>query len=134
MPLSRVLPTAVIAALALAIGPAAANAQTTRCDGNHYLLVSTHIPPSVANIVAVGLPRLTDGYAPRCLVAEAIAGEVQQFRNRHHRYPNSLRIMGAQWDGGVWTLSYGTRKAGGKRYQHATAQQGDKRVTADFGR
>jgi hypothetical protein len=133
MPLSRVLPPAVIAALALAIAPAA-GAQTTRCSGNHYLLVSTHISPSVGHIVAVGLPPLTDGYAPRCLVAEAIAADVQQFRNRHHRYPRSLRIYGAQWDGGVWKLRYVTRRAGGKRYQHATAQQGAKRVTADFGR
>jgi hypothetical protein len=134
MPLSRALPTAVLAALALAIAPAGANAQATRCNGNYYLLVNTHISPSVANIMAVGLPRLTDGYAPRCLVAEAIAGNVQQFRNGHHRYPKSLRIMGARWDGGVWRLSYVTRKADGRRYQHATAHQGTKRVTADFGR
>ncbi|HEX3977719.1 MAG TPA: hypothetical protein VHW96_15740 [Solirubrobacteraceae bacterium] len=133
MSLSSALPPAVIAALALAIAPAA-NAQTTRCSGKRYLLVSTHISPSVAHIEAVGLPRLTDGYAPRCLVAEAIAAGVQQFRNQHHRYPKSLRIYGAQWDGGAWKLSYAARKAGSKRYQHATAQQGAKRVTADFGR
>ncbi len=69
-----------------------------------------------------------------CLVGEAIAGKVQQFRNRNHRYPKSLRLEGAQWDRGTWKLSYATRKACGRRFQHATATQRTKRVTADFGR
>jgi hypothetical protein len=133
-PLSRVLSAAAVAACALLIGATGANAQTTRCNGNHYLLIDGHGSPSVSNIVAVGLPRLTDGYAPGCLVAEALAGDVQQFHRLHHRYPKSLHTYGAQWDGGVWKFSYVTRTAGSKRYQHATARHGARRVTIDFGR
>jgi hypothetical protein len=133
-PLSRVLPAALVAVCVLLLAATGASAQTTRCNGNHYLLIDTHGSPSVANIVATGLPRLTDGYAPRCLVAEAVAADVQQFHRLHHRYPKSLHTYGAQWDGGVWKFSYVTRKAGSERYQHATATQGARRITIDFGR
>jgi hypothetical protein len=126
------IPAAMIAAVAVC-APAAV-AQTTRCSGKQYDLIRNNQKPTVKNIAAVNLPRLTDGYAPRCLVAEAIGGDVQIFFFQHHRLPRSMHEFGAQWDGGVWKLSYANRRAKGKRYQHATARHGRETVTFDLNR
>src|SRR3978361_2247158 len=69
----RRLPLVLVAVALLAV-PAKAHAATTRCSGHRYGLISSHAFPAIRRLRAHGLPRRTDGYAPRCLVAEAVAG------------------------------------------------------------
>lgn len=65
----RILVLAVAGSV-VAIAPAA-QAQTTRCRGNHYSAIDRSAFPGIGNEYAVNLPRLTSGYAPRCLVADS---------------------------------------------------------------
>lgn len=116
----------------VAIAPAA-QARTTQCSGNHYLAIDPAAFPGIGNERAINLPRLTDGYAPRCLVADSVAGYIQSFFHQHSRFPRTLQIHGARWDAGTWRLRYTRRQfAPGAQYRYAVASHGRQRVTMDL--
>ena len=56
---------------------------------------------------AVNLPRRTDGYAPRCLVDEAVVGRIQDRYERTGGLPATVRIGGAASSGGRWDCTHG---------------------------
>jgi hypothetical protein len=89
----------------LLVGAAPASAVTITCDPGEYLLVRGE-NPTIENLRAHNLPRKTDGYAPRCLVAEAIAAEIQGRLQQGREAPRTVSIMGAQWSSGKWRCSY----------------------------
>jgi hypothetical protein len=89
----------------LLVGAAPASAVTITCDPGEYLLVRGE-NPTIENLRAHNLPRKTDGYAPRCLVAEAIAAEIQRRLQEGRKAPSTVSIMGAQWSSGKWRCSY----------------------------
>jgi hypothetical protein len=95
------LTLAAAAALAvLAAVPAsghAAKLKFNRCDGKKYLLIRQDGDPRVEQLKIKMRKHRADGYAPRCLVAEAIAGEVQTSVIYDHKRPKTVNIMGAQW-------------------------------------
>ena len=81
----------LLAAIALVV-PATAQGKaiTITCDAGQYQLLHGE-NPRIANLRAHNLPRRTSGYAPRCLVAEAIAGQAERFdlfnQLTHHPFP-----------------------------------------------
>lgn len=79
---------------------------------------------------AINLPVKTDGYAPRCLVAETIAGLVQDGFKKKGKLPQRVHPRGARWDGGVWTVSYKFQKTQDGGYQLMNARRGKQQVTA----
>jgi hypothetical protein len=104
MPLKMLLaPLAVLAALAVV--PATASADHVSCPIGHYLVGIKHASPKPSKLRAHNLPRRTDGYAPRCLVAEAIVSEIQ-LRADASGLPARLRVYGARWSGGRWRCTY----------------------------
>ena len=127
--------TRIIAAAiaALAVGsmaaPAAASAKTTSCKAGRFSPGLQHDFPAVHKLHARNLPRLTDGYAPRCLVAEGIAGSVQHYWSEHYRAPRHVDVMGARWYSGRWSIRYRVRTNGGASWGEFTARQGRKVVT-----
>ena len=94
---------AAVAALAL---PASASADVVRCTVGHYAPTLAHGKPEVSRLRAVNLPRRTDGYAPRCLVAEAVAAEVKRAIQDTGERPAQVRAGGARWNGGRWNCAY----------------------------
>ena len=99
--------TLVALALAalLALAPPAA-ADSVDCRVGHYSPGADRAQPTVTNLLAHNLPRRTDGYAPRCLVAEAIVGKIQLRCAERGALPAKVRVYGARWDGGRWRCSY----------------------------
>jgi hypothetical protein len=93
----------VVAALLVAAAPA--SAVTITCDPGEYLLVGGE-NPTIENLRAHNLPRRTDGYAPRCLVAEAIAAEIQHRLQEGGKAPRTVSVQGARWSSGKWLCSY----------------------------
>ena len=61
---------ALVAVFLLALA-ATANAKqhVVKCDGKTYMLIDPSGFPGIGKLRAIDLPRKTDGYAPRCLVA-----------------------------------------------------------------
>ncbi|MET0768921.1 MAG: hypothetical protein ABW081_03355 [Solirubrobacteraceae bacterium] len=98
------LPLAVL--LALLSFPAASSAKTVRCDIGYYAPGLDHGKPAVSKLRAVDLPRRTDGYAPRCLVAESVASEVKRGIQDTGERPARVRVYGARWSGGRWNCGY----------------------------
>ena len=90
---------AVVVGLA-GVGASAAPNVATRCTGRTYWLIDRNGFPTIRELRTFNLPRLTDGYAPRCLVAEAIAATIQTRRGR----PGVFRVAGARWNAGVWVV------------------------------
>src|SRR5215212_8815356 len=97
--------TALLGAAALAFAAAPASADTITCDPGEYQLLHGE-NPTIEALRAHNLPRKTDGYAPRCLVAEAIAAEVQRALQNGERAPRTVRVYGARWSGGKWRCRY----------------------------
>jgi len=101
------LRAALVALLAAAAGLAAAaapaGAVTITCDPGQYLVFQG--TPEVEHLRAHNLPRKTSGYAPRCLVAEAIASDVQRGIQDGDR-PRTLSVHGARWGAGTWRCRY----------------------------
>jgi hypothetical protein len=96
--------TLVGAAVASAFFALAAPAQseaTVRCKPGEYGEYTTGVP-RVTRLRAAGLPRLTSGYAPRCLVADTAAGRAVM---RPYNLPKTIRLYGARWDAGRWNVS-----------------------------
>jgi len=107
---------AAAAVVALPAAPAAA--KTTTCKPGRYQLVLPGSIPAVSKLRAIDLPRLTDGYAPRCLVAEAVAVEIQRGFEGRSRLPRKVIVLGARWNGGTWHCTYaksGTDRRGSCR-------------------
>ena len=96
---------AVLAAAAIAVAATPASADAVTCIPGEYLLIGGE-NPRIADLRAHNLPRRTSGYAPRCLVAEAIAAEVQHALQDGKRAPRTVSVMGAQWSSGKWRCSY----------------------------
>ncbi len=112
----RLLAVLLCAALPV-IAAAPADAATKRCKVGRYGLVDPSGSPAITKLRAVNLPRRTDGYAPRCLVAEAAASQIQYGVMDTGTPPASVTLMGARWYGGKWRCSYAgadatCRKAG----------------------
>jgi hypothetical protein len=100
----RVLLTAAVALLALALAPvsghAAAKLKYHACDGKKYqLLVGS---PGVKLLRIKMRNRKADGYAPRCLVAEAVAMNVVGPGDK----PAKIDVYGARWNGGTYRRTY----------------------------
>src|SRR3954471_6669697 len=96
---------ALLAAAATALAAAPASADTITCDPGEYLLLHGE-NPTIADLKAHNLPRKTDGYAPRCLVAEAIAAEIQRRLQDGKDAPRTVLVYGARWNGGKWRCRY----------------------------
>ena len=99
------LRASLIALVLLAVAPASASADHVSCPVGHYLVGIERSSPKPSNLRAYNLPRRTDGYAPRCLVAEAIVSEIQ-INAEGGRLPERLQVFGARWSGGRWRCSY----------------------------
>lgn len=97
---------AVIAALALT--PATGQAAKLKyhgCDGKKYWLVKDLTDPSVTGLRIKMRKSRADGYAPRCLVAEATAAEAQ--RGAHDGTPPAeINVFGARWGVGKYKCTY----------------------------
>jgi hypothetical protein len=96
---------ALLAAAATAVVAAPASADTVTCAPGEYLLIRGE-NPRIADLRAHNLPRKTDGYAPRCLVAEVIAADVQRALQNGEKPPRTVIAWGARWSGGKWRCSY----------------------------
>jgi hypothetical protein len=94
--------------LLLAVAPATASADHVKCPIGHYLSGKEFLDIDVKNLRAHNLPRRTDGYAPRCLVAEAVLSEMDL---EYPPLPARLNVYGARWDGGKWRCTYPTGRA-----------------------
>jgi hypothetical protein len=92
--------------LGAAAAPATAAADHVSCRVGYYSPGADTATPTVTNLRAHNLPRRTDGYAPRCLVAEAIVGKIQFRFGRSGKLPEKVWIYGARWNGGRWRCSY----------------------------
>jgi hypothetical protein len=88
-----------------------AQAETKRCRVGYYIPGADTAQPDITKLRAHDLPRRTDGYAPRCLVAEAIVGRIQDRFERTGSLPATVRIGGAAWSGGRWDCTYGDGRA-----------------------
>jgi hypothetical protein len=109
----RVIVALLVAAAAL-VAAAPASAVTITCDPGEYLLLHGE-NPTIEDLKAHNLPRKTSGYAPRCLVAEAIAAEIQRTLQDGKQPPRTVAVMGAQWSSGKWRCSYPGDRAVCKR-------------------
>ena len=124
-------------ALAVERSPHDAAARPRRlCGGNGRF-------PTIHRLRAVRLPRLTDGYAPRCLVAEAVAGlakdRVGRAARRHgvdfrvDKRPKRVKPMGARWSGGAYRVKYRLLACDCDPYVQVTAVRGRKRIRFQIG-
>ena len=101
----RVPLIALLAAAATAVAAAPAGADAVTCAPGEYLLLRGE-NPRITDLKAHNLPRKTDGYAPRCLVAEAIAAEIRRALQNGEKAPRTVSTYGAQWSSGKWKCSY----------------------------
>jgi hypothetical protein len=131
----RIMLAAVVASLALgalAAGQASA-ASVVRCSGHQYGAIDRSAFRSISNLRAVNPPRKTDGYAPRCLVAESVAAMVQSWASDHMGHiPRTVEPMGARWDGRTWRIRWQMiNDAQGDPYAVFTATRGRQYVMFD---
>lgn len=117
--------------IAAASAPAASAAQVTKCSGKTYGGIDPSGFPSVSKLRAIDVPAKTDGYAPRCLVAETVAGQVQA--HWHNHGPRVVWARGARWNGGHWRMSYRVVSKDEGTYAVITARHGDERITFEGG-
>ena len=102
----------VVAALtltALALIPAAGHSAALKfrsCPGDRYLLINQDQPPAVKLLRIKMRATKADGYAPRCLVAEAVAGDVQSYGRVGEKLPSTVRVVGAKFDAGPFRCTY----------------------------
>ena len=116
----------VLVAAALLVAPptAGAKAHAVRCNGHTYSLIDPAAFPGIGKLRAIDLPRETDDYAPRCLVAEAVAAKVQAKWRQGVKQPTTVRVGGARWDGGRWRVTATIRQPSGKTpYAAVTARK-----------
>jgi hypothetical protein len=94
----------LVALAALALVPATGRAATLKyhaCDGKKYQLLSDSEQPNVKLLRIKMRNAKADGYAPRCLVAEATAAEV-----RRSGTPKKVTVYGAAWSVGEFRCTY----------------------------
>jgi hypothetical protein len=94
----------LVALAALALVPATGHAAALKyhaCDGKKYQLLSDSERPSVKLLRIKMRKAKADGYAPRCLVAEATAAEV-----RRAGMPKKVKVFGAAWTVGEFRCTY----------------------------
>src|SRR5829696_3497119 len=108
--LRRSLIALLAAAATAAVAAAPASADSVTCAPGEYLLIHGQ-NPRIADLEAHNLPRRTSGYAPRCLVAEAIASDMQRALQNGHKAPRRLSVYGARWGAGHWRCSYPSDRA-----------------------
>ncbi len=94
--LSLLLALAVLA-LTPATGQAAAKLKYHACDGKKYLLLDPDGDPLVKLLRIKMAKSKADGYAPRCLVAEAVAMQVQMGASDGKTPPATITVYGARW-------------------------------------
>ena len=110
----------------------AASPVTVSCSNYRYGAIDRTLFPGIGHVKATGLPRLTSGYAPRCLVATSVAGSLQQTYARHGRWPSRVRVRGARWDAGWWRISQPRIVySHGDPYGKVRARHGSQLVTFD---
>ena len=95
----------LVAALLAVPATAQGEATTITCDAGQYQLLHGE-NPRIEQLRAHNLPRRTSGYAPRCLVAEAIAADIQRALQDGKDGPRTLSVYGARWGAGHWRCSY----------------------------
>jgi hypothetical protein len=98
------LAAATGALAALAFVPATGQAAALKyhaCDGKKYQLLRDSEQPNVRLLRIKMRNANADGYAPRCLVAEATAAEV-----RRSGMPKKVTIYGARWSVGEFRCTY----------------------------
>jgi hypothetical protein len=108
---------AVVATLALT--PATGEAAKLKyhsCDGKKYWLVKDLKDPTVKLLRIKMRKSRADGYAPRCLVAEATAAEVQRGASEDDTPPAKVTVYGARWGVGDYKCTY-TDMSGYKQAQ-----------------
>ena len=128
----RKLAVAALAVAALGVSASTAPAATSvvRCSGKTYGGVDRFGFPTVSRLRAINLPRRTDGYAPRCLVAESVAGAIQ---DRHGR-TGFVTVGGARWRGGTWRVTRTIVTTSEGAFARFTARKGQRqRITFDGG-
>ena len=91
-----VLALAVLASTP-ATGQAAAKLKYHACDGKKYLLLNPNGDPLVKLLRIKMAKAKADGYAPRCLVAEAVAMQVQMGASDGKTPPATITVYGARW-------------------------------------
>jgi hypothetical protein len=99
-PVSRLSLILAAAIAALFLIPATGQAAKLRyhsCDGEKYWLLSKHDNPQVKLLRIKMRSAKADGYAPRCLVAEGVAAEVQRAAS-DGKNPKNIHVLGARWD------------------------------------
>jgi hypothetical protein len=104
----RLLGLSLVLAAALALLPATGDAAALRyhsCDGKKYWLVKDLENPSVKSLRIKMRKSKADGYAPRCLVAEATAAEAQRGA-ADGKPPAELNVFGARWTVGKYKCTY----------------------------
>jgi hypothetical protein len=107
----RFLGLSLTVAAVLALVPATAGAAKLRyhsCDGKKYWLVKDLEDPAVKLLRIKMRNSKADGYAPRCLVAEATAAEAQRGA-ADGKPPAELDVFGARWGVGKYTCTYEKR-------------------------
>lgn len=84
----------------------------------------------IESLRALNVPRLTSRYAPRCLVAQSLAGLVQSRWEKSGRLPTKLKVYGARWNAGTWRLSYERLlDDDAQPYSYVTARRAKQRIT-----
>jgi hypothetical protein len=95
--LSLILAAATAALILLPASGQAAKLKYHSCSGTKYLLLNPDGNPQVKLLRIKMRAAKADGYAPRCLVAEGVAAEVQRAAT-DGKHPKNVHVMGAQWD------------------------------------
>lgn len=80
--------------------------------------------PAVERVKATNVPRLTDGYAPRWLVAQGLVGVIQYRMSEGKGIPSRVWVRGARWNGGYWRVRYRVVTNGDWSYGRFTATHG----------
>lgn len=141
----RVLAVSATVAVAWTVSAATAEARTVKCRIGYFSpgLDDSRFP-TIHQLRAVDLPRRTDGYAPRCLVAESVAALVKDgvakaarkqgydFRFDRHA-PRTVTPMGARWYGGRYRIAYRLLRCDCDPYVQVTATRGTKRIRFKIG-
>jgi hypothetical protein len=124
------------AVVALAVPAAAQAATAVKCPGNPYSALEEDTFPTAGEIVAIGLPKKTSDYAPPCLVAQWVVGNVQRRYHANGKLPTTVSAYGARWDAGRWSCTYEQRQGEEDPYTHGTCRaksHRSRRVTFDLG-
>lgn len=95
--LSLLLALAILALTPATGQAAAAKLKYHACDGKKYLLLDPNGDPLVKLLRIKMAKAKADGYAPRCLVAEAVAMQVQTGASGGKTPPATITVYGARW-------------------------------------